>query len=76
MKLEVNEMEFDICVPVDSVMGEPEIDAGIRGPSGCRGTSISDKTVVKTEKTWYINCCAEGHSINVSVAQQDRATAS
>ena len=25
MKLNVNELKFDICVPADSVMGEPEI---------------------------------------------------
>lgn len=25
MKLDVNELQFDVCVPVDSVMGEPEV---------------------------------------------------
>ena len=37
MKLEVNEMEFDICVPVDSVMGEPEIGRRYKGTVWLQG---------------------------------------
>src|SRR5699024_5257414 len=37
MKLEVNEMEFDICVPVDSVMGEPEIRRRYKGTVWLQG---------------------------------------
>ena len=31
MKLDVNEMEFDVCVPADSVMGEPELGRRFKG---------------------------------------------
>ena len=31
MKLNVNGLQFDICVPADSVMGEPEIGRRFRG---------------------------------------------
>lgn len=31
MKLNVNELQFDVCVPVDSVMGEPEIGRRYKG---------------------------------------------
>ncbi len=31
MRLEVNELQFDVCVPVDSVMGEPEVGRRFKG---------------------------------------------
>ncbi len=31
MWLEVNELQFDVCVPVDSVMGEPEVGRRFKG---------------------------------------------
>ena len=31
MKLNVNELQFDVCVPADSVMGEPEIGRRYKG---------------------------------------------
>ena len=37
MKLNVNEMEFDICVPVESVMGEPEIGRRYKGTVWLQG---------------------------------------
>ena len=37
MKLEVNEMEFDICVPVDCVMGEQEIGRRYKGTVWLQG---------------------------------------
>ena len=37
MKLNVNEMQFDVCVPVDSVMGEPEIGRRYKGTIWLQG---------------------------------------
>lgn len=37
MKLNVNEMEFDICVPADAVMGEPEIGRRYKGTIWLQG---------------------------------------
>ena len=37
MKLNVNELQFDICVPVDSVMGEPEIGRRYKGTIWLQG---------------------------------------
>ncbi len=37
MKLDVNEMQFDVCVPVDSVMGEPEIGRRYKGTIWLQG---------------------------------------
>lgn len=37
MKLNVNELQFDICVPADSVMGEPEIGRRFRGTIWLQG---------------------------------------
>ena len=37
MKLNVNELLFDICVPVDSVMGEPEIGRRYKGTIWLQG---------------------------------------
>lgn len=31
MRLDVNELQFDVCVPVDSVMGEPEVGRRFKG---------------------------------------------
>lgn len=37
MKLNVNELQFDICVPVDSVMGEPEMGRRFKGTIWLQG---------------------------------------
>lgn len=37
MKLNVNELQFDVCVPVDSVMGEPEIGRRYKGTIWLQG---------------------------------------
>ena len=37
MKLNVNELQFDICVPADSVMGEPEIGRRYKGTVWLQG---------------------------------------
>ncbi len=37
MKLNVNELKFDICVPADSVMGEPEIGRRFKGTIWLQG---------------------------------------
>lgn len=37
MKLDVNGLQFDICVPADSVMGEPEIGRRFRGTIWLQG---------------------------------------
>ena len=37
MKLNVNEMQFDVCVPADSVMGEPEIGRRFKGTIWLQG---------------------------------------
>lgn len=37
MKLNVNEMEFDVCVPADAVMGEPEIGRRYKGTIWLQG---------------------------------------
>ena len=37
MKLNVNELQFDICVPTDAVMGEPEIGRRFRGTIWLQG---------------------------------------
>ena len=37
MKLNVNEMQFDICVPVSEVMGEPEIGRRFKGTIWLQG---------------------------------------
>ncbi len=37
MKLDVNEMQFDVCVPFDSVMGEPEIGRRFKGTIWLQG---------------------------------------
>lgn len=37
MKLNVNELQFDICVPADSVMGEPEIGRRYKGTIWLQG---------------------------------------
>lgn len=37
MKLEVNEMEFDVCVPAGAVMGEPEIGRRYKGTIWLQG---------------------------------------
>lgn len=37
MKLNVNELQFDICVPADAVMGEPEIGRRFRGTIWLQG---------------------------------------
>lgn len=31
MRLDINELQFDVCVPVDSVMGEPEVGRRFKG---------------------------------------------
>ena len=42
MKLDVNELEFDVCVPVRDVFGEPAKGRRSRRISGCRAASISE----------------------------------
>ena len=37
MKLNVNELQFDVCVPADSVMGEPEIGRRLKGTIWLQG---------------------------------------
>ena len=37
MKLNVNEMQFDVCVPAEEVMGEPEIGRRIKGTIWLQG---------------------------------------
>lgn len=37
MKLEVNEMEFDVCVPVEKVLGEPQIGRRFKGTIWLQG---------------------------------------
>ena len=37
MKLNVNELKFDVCVPADSVMGEPEIGRRFKGTIWLQG---------------------------------------
>ena len=37
MKLNVNELQFDVCVPADSVMGEPEIGRRFKGTIWLQG---------------------------------------
>ncbi|CUO37488.1 DUF based on E. rectale Gene description [[Eubacterium] contortum] len=37
MKLDVNEMQFDVCVPVNEVMGEPEIGRRFKGTIWLQG---------------------------------------
>ena len=37
MKLNVNELQFDVCVPADSVMGEPEIGRRYKGTIWLQG---------------------------------------
>ena len=37
MKLNVNEMQFDVCVPADGVMGEPEIGRRFKGTIWLQG---------------------------------------
>ena len=37
MKLNVNEMQFDVCVPVEEVMGEPEIGRRFKGTIWLQG---------------------------------------
>lgn len=37
MKLNVNELQFDVCVPVESVMGEPEIGRRYKGTIWLQG---------------------------------------
>ena len=37
MKLNVNELQFDICVPADAIMGEPEIGRRFRGTIWLQG---------------------------------------
>ena len=37
MKLNVNELQFDICVPADAVMGEPEIGRRFKGTIWLQG---------------------------------------
>ena len=37
MKLNVNEMQFDVCVPAEEVMGEPEIGRRFKGTIWLQG---------------------------------------
>ena len=37
MKLNVNELQFDVCVPTESVMGEPEIGRRYKGTIWLQG---------------------------------------
>ena len=37
MKLNVNELQFDVCVPVAEVMGEPEIGRRFKGTIWLQG---------------------------------------
>ncbi len=37
MRLNVNELTFDVCVPADSVMGEPEIGRRFKGTIWLQG---------------------------------------
>lgn len=37
MKLEVNEMEFDVCVPVERVLGEPQVGRRFKGTIWLQG---------------------------------------
>ena len=37
MKLEVNEMEFDVCVPVEKVLGEPKVGRRFKGTIWLQG---------------------------------------
>ena len=37
MKLEVNEMEFDVCVPVERVLGEPKVGRRFKGTIWLQG---------------------------------------
>ena len=37
MKLDVNELQFDICVPASEVMGEPEIGRRFKGTIWLQG---------------------------------------
>ena len=37
MKLNVNELQFDVCVPADEVMGEPDIGRRFKGTIWLQG---------------------------------------
>lgn len=38
LKLDVNELQFDVCVPVDKVLGEPQIGRRFKGTIWLQGT--------------------------------------
>ncbi len=40
MNLEVNDLKFDVCVPVHRVFGEPKAGRRFKGKSGCKGGLI------------------------------------
>ena len=67
MKLNVNELQFDICVPVSETMGEPEIGRRFKG---CRDILIFNmNNRRKSRKAHYGIIFCFRVSINAEIAE-------
>lgn len=70
MKLNVNELQFDICVPVSETMGEPEIGRRFKGTIWLQGyINFNMNNRRKSRKAHYGIIFCFRVSINAEIAE-------